>query len=258
METKELWQNWSLEKEYGELFYKRATGQLPEMESSKSVAKLLKDYYQPGMTLLDARCGAGHYKRRLERVLDENISYTGMDPTAYYLELGKKAFKDGALFKEGSILDIPFASGAFDLVMCNNVVMHLPPEKIQIAFSELTRVTKSTLVIRALFGVRNYITREVLETKDFDKGDNSGETYSELNLLNSKFRYFNMYTEDFYTGLLHPLEGVSEFSFQKDIDWESFDNTNETNIKSATKTLGSLQISGNLILDWRYIIVRKG
>jgi len=35
---KENWRIWDKDKEYGDLFFKRAIGELPEMESSKALA----------------------------------------------------------------------------------------------------------------------------------------------------------------------------------------------------------------------------
>src|SRR5438034_10610616 len=107
MAVKELWKNWDEEKHYGDLFYKRATGQSPEMESSKAAARLVKEFYKTGDTLLDAGCGAGHYLRSLRGIVDEDIKYSGIDPTAYYIEMAEKAWHGSADFNVGSILDIP-------------------------------------------------------------------------------------------------------------------------------------------------------
>src|SRR5690606_37440313 len=137
MNPKALWNNWDEEKHYGELLFKRATGQSGEMNSSKAISKVIKQFYKPGMKVLDVGCGAGHYLVSLRNIVDKNISYTGVDPTAHYLDLAKKAFGDSANFVQGGVFDIPFGDNSFDIVICNHVILHMPPENISQALSEL-------------------------------------------------------------------------------------------------------------------------
>ncbi len=252
----ELWNNWDEEKHYGDLLYKRAIGESDEMESSKAISRVIKGFYKPNMQLLDVGGGPGHYLRSLRNIVDKDISYTGVDPTSYYIELGKKAFKDSASFKVGSIFDIPFEDNSFDIVMCNHVVMHIPPEKIQRAFDELVRVSRNKVVVRAMFGERNYIVREVLTHNDIDPENPEKIKYTDFNLTNSIFRYFNMYTQEFYQQAIEKNNKV-RVEYRVDKDWKPFDNTNQAKINTATKTMGDFQVSGNLILDWRFIIIDK-
>lgn len=42
------WKVWDKEQTYGDLFFKRATGELPEMESSKALAKVIEPYLEEG------------------------------------------------------------------------------------------------------------------------------------------------------------------------------------------------------------------
>ena len=51
---REAWRGEASGKAYGDLFFKRATGALPEMESSKAAAKRLADMLRPGDRILDA------------------------------------------------------------------------------------------------------------------------------------------------------------------------------------------------------------
>lgn len=255
MSEKQPWKNWTEEKDYGDMFFKRATGELPEMESSKSVSNLLKTFYKPGMSLLDVGCGTGHYLRSLQEHLDKNINYNGTDATPYYIELAQKAFNNPAIFKVGDILNLPYEDKSYDIVMCNNVVMHLPPN-LEKPISELIRLSKKYVVIRAMFGDRNYVVREVLTKKDleFDKNETNVSSY-DLEKLN--FRYFNMYTESYYRDLINSLAPGSKVTIEKDNNWKPFDNSSDSKTPTATKTMGEFQVSGNLILDWRFIIIEK-
>jgi ubiquinone/menaquinone biosynthesis C-methylase UbiE len=255
MAEKQAWINWDEEKDYGDMFYKRAVGELPEMESSKAVSQLLKPIYQPSMSLLDVGCGVGHYLRSLRLHLDKDINYHGTDATAYYIELAKKAYKDDSLFTVGSVFDLPFENATFDIVMSNNLVMHLPPN-LEKPFAELLRVSKKHIVIRAMFGDRNYVVREVLTKKDFEfEKDDIQVSSFDLEKLN--FRYFNMYTEEYYRNLISSLAPKSKVHIEKDNNWKPFNNSSDSNTPTATKTMGEYQLSGNLILDWRFIIIEK-
>jgi ubiquinone/menaquinone biosynthesis C-methylase UbiE len=256
MSQKELWKNWDEEKHYGDLFYKRATGQSPEMQSSGAASRVIKEFYTGKETLLDVGCGAGHYLKSLRNIVAEDIKYTGVDPTAYYIELAQKAYNGSADFKVGSIFDIPFEDNSFDIVMCNNVVMHLPPENIKKAFDELMRVARKKIVVRAMFGIRNYIVREILTGNDLEPGSLDKIVYEDFDLTNSKFRYFNSYTQDFYEQMIQKDNKVS-IEIRPDRDWKQFDNIPDAKIETATKTLADYQVSGNIILDWRFILIDK-
>ena len=118
---------WHEDKKYGEVFFKRAVGEMDEMESTKSVCSVLKTIYKPGMKVLDVGCGAGHYLKGLRERVDANINYTGVDATEYYVNLAREAYQDDALFRVGDIFNLDFEDREFDIVMCNNVVVHLPP-----------------------------------------------------------------------------------------------------------------------------------
>jgi SAM-dependent methyltransferase len=90
---------------YGNLFIKRATGQLPEMESSKALAKIVAKYIKNNDNILDAGCGAGHYLRSLDKLIKKNFIYTGLDATAKHIDIAKKIFlnKKGVRARKQSI-----------------------------------------------------------------------------------------------------------------------------------------------------------
>ena len=83
------WKSWDYDTAYGDVFYQRAIGELDEMESSKALCQVVSRFYQAGMTLADVGCGAGHYLRSLRARVDEDINYTGIDATPYYIELAQ-------------------------------------------------------------------------------------------------------------------------------------------------------------------------
>src|SRR3989338_953484 len=145
MLKKNNWRIWDKMPAYGETLYKRATGKSEDMESAKSLSEILASFYRSGMKILDVGCGAGHYLRVFKSKLDKNIDYTGLDATKYYIRLARKAF-NRSQFLVGDIFDLPFGSNVFDIVVCNNVILHLPPPPTK-AIAELIRVAKKYVVI---------------------------------------------------------------------------------------------------------------
>ena len=86
------WKVWDKEKAYGDLFFKRATGELPEMESSKALARIIQSYLEDGDKIGDIGCGAGHYLRSIDKRATNKFHYLGIDQTAYYIEKANEAF----------------------------------------------------------------------------------------------------------------------------------------------------------------------
>ncbi|MCK4822948.1 class I SAM-dependent methyltransferase, partial [bacterium] len=123
---KNNWRIWETDPSVESSLLRRATGELPEMESTKQLVELVKEVYEPGMKILDVGCGPGHYYRGL-RQIDESIKYTGLDATKPYIDFAKNAFSGtNAKFIVGDIFNIPDEIGEFEIVVCCNVILHLP------------------------------------------------------------------------------------------------------------------------------------
>jgi len=145
------WRVWDLWPEYGETLFKRATGDAPEMESSKATCEFLSRVYRRGMSVLDVGCGAGHYYRSLMERLDPDIDYHGVDITEHYIELAKKAYSSPNRFSVGDIYDLQFPDKSIDIVFCSNALMNLPPPPTR-PIEELIRVARNHVIIRTLLG----------------------------------------------------------------------------------------------------------
>ncbi len=153
------------------------------------------------------------------------------------------------------IFNLQFDENAFDIVTCNNVILHLPPPPIK-AISELIRVSKKYIVLRTVFGERNYITKHIynpdevegssLPEGDLIKPDGSIDSYS----------FFNMYTEQYFRNVIYGIDPGVDIQIHIDNEWQFFDNE-ELGFKTGTKVVDDKQVSGNLILDWRFIILTK-
>lgn len=249
------WKIWEDCHMSGEVYYKIAIGERSEMESAKALCKILKPLYKKRMRVLDVGCGVGHYLRTLRKEIDMNIDYLGVDITEKRIQLAKKAFKDEVEFRVGDIFNLEFEDSAFDIVICNNMILHLPPNPTK-AIAELTRVSGKYVIIRTLFGKRNYIIKE-LRTADELEGAVSREgdiidTNGEVMFYN----YFNMYTSSYFKDIIQDIDKKLKIRIEKDNNFARFDNR-DVGVETATVVVDGKQIAGNLILDWRFITLVK-
>jgi len=225
---KENYRIWNNDNEYGKIFNERATGKRDDMECAKSLSLLLKkSIYKKHHSVLDVGCGAGHYLKTFRTYLDPSIDYTGCDITSYYIELARSTFDD-VTFNIEDIYNLTFDDDAFDIVLCNNVILHLPPHPIE-AIKELIRVSKRYVIMRVPIGKLQYIIKEI-KPKGWD--------------------YFNLYTLDDY----YKMIGNYSITDKKDL---SIVNEKYHERKETTKKIDNSQVSGNILLDWHFIIIDK-
>jgi ubiquinone/menaquinone biosynthesis C-methylase UbiE len=93
-------------------------------------------------TVLDAGCGEGETLERLAGILPAYP--VGVDLNPESVEFAKKRLP-GAEISVGNLLELPFADSDFDLVLCLEVLEHLPDPGA--GLSELLRVAGSDVVI---------------------------------------------------------------------------------------------------------------
>jgi cyclopropane fatty-acyl-phospholipid synthase-like methyltransferase len=102
---RESWGNLTpVGRRYGQLLYRRAVGELPEMESSKAIAKRVARELIHGDKLLDVGCGAGHYLKSLRNIVPYLFKYVGVDASADYLVDGMQVV--GAIIQPWAWLQI--------------------------------------------------------------------------------------------------------------------------------------------------------
>lgn len=250
------WRIWGDEAEYGNVFYKRATAELPEMESSKAVTKHLAGLAKPDDLILDVGCGAGHYLRSLLNGLPSPFSYHGIDATANYIALANEAWGGvqneklrSAHFQQGDIFNIDLSDAYADVVMCNNVLLHLP--SVEQPIRELVRVSKKYTVIRALIGENSFRIRQVMEPEEYDQ---AGDPVN--------FFFYNIYSERYIRAVLGRIPGIKSVRFISDNDYDpanlvkSISDYEETP-KDITKIMNGLQVNNYIIQPWMFVIVEK-
>ena len=95
-------------------------------------------------SVLDAGCGEGFGVHELAR-RDPSLVLAGIDLDAEAVAYAEARFGDVASFMRGSVLELPCDAGAFDLVLCSEVLEHLSaPER---AIAEMKRVARTHVLI---------------------------------------------------------------------------------------------------------------
>ena len=238
-------------KDYGDLFFKRAAGQLPEMESSKAAAKRVRSLLGAGQMLADIGCGAGHYYRSLRASIPFAFRYLGVDATPYYVQRARAAFQSdaNARFVEGDIFDLPLEDQAADAVMCNNVLLHLP--SIAMPIAELLRIARRVVLARTLVWDRSYVVKDVAPEVAGDEFDETGEPRS--------FHFLNISSEKYLRRLLGSNERVRSVSFERDGDYDpqkvADTGTHLAHAWDRTSVANGMQVSGALLLPWTWVTV---
>lgn len=254
----EAWQIWDGDKEYGDLLYERAVGNLAEMESSQAAARHVAGLAEENNVILDAGCGAGHYLVSLDKVLKVPFNYYGIDSTKHYIELARKAFaqdinenplRRSCRFEVGDIFDLDLESGFADIVMCNNVLLHLP--SIEKPIQELWRVTKRFLVLRTLIGKTSFRIKQINPPEEYAA---DGEPLN--------FHFFNIYSQEYMTRLIRKLDAVQTHKFIEDKDYDPR-NIGASNYKEGrephdlTSIIDGMQVNNYVIQPWQFLIIEK-
>lgn len=91
--------------------------------------------------VLDAGCGYGYVSRFLADHTGARASVVGIDVSEAMLAHARTLSDQRLSFVRGSVTDLPFPSGAFDLVVSNSVIEHVPMHLRKGALREIVRVT---------------------------------------------------------------------------------------------------------------------
>lgn len=246
--TKEKSKIWEKDPSVEQRTFKRVTGELQEMESTKQLVDLISDIYHPGMMVLDVGCAAGHYYNGLKRI-DSDLEYWGVDATVPYIEFAKKHFKDNrrANFLVGDIFNLPEnLTNSFDIVYCCNLILHLP--SFQVPIENLIRASKKYCIIRTLVAEKTHLS-QFLYTDSFDENGDP-----------SDFVHQNTYSASSIESFISSL-GCYKVKFIGDkFDGNQINNEYKefSGLQSAvTNVRNNVQIAGSKVFEWKWIKIEK-
>lgn len=241
-----------------EIYYKRAIGELPEMECSKAISSLISEFINENDHILDVGCACGHYLRSLKNKIKYKFKYTGIDPYEILLRKANIAWSNevNVNFKIGNIYDLPMKDSSVDIIMCNNVFLHLP--EIVKPLQELFRVSRKRIILRHLLYEKSYRIQLVYnnewwpytDVKPINEFDEEGNPIS--------FSYFNIHSFSYFKSIINDLCPNSKINFIKDTEYKE-ENLNISATKEGfiepTKVVHGNQISGCIVLPNYFVSI---
>jgi len=248
------WNTWKLDEinMSGSSYYKRAKGEIPEKDCSRSFAHFMLNnkLYNPGDEILDLGCASGHYLKSFREHLDKDVLYTGIDSHMDFLQWGAIIFgvNEKANFVNCDGMNLPFKDNSFDIGIVQ--LFHFFYDVME-ALKETCRVCKKYVIWRTpVSHIANYTVKIFLDKTFAELGNITVDTKSH------KYDIYNIFTPKYIEGMIESL-GYKLVKWEKDTDFGEFDNTSlpEFAKQPATKVVSGLQINGALNLDWTYFVI---
>ena len=139
--------------------------------------------------ILEIGCGTGFLTRQLK----ERGDLTATDNSPNMLKNVKGKIKQGVIFKQVNLFEIPFEGASFDTVVSLRVYSHLDKKEILDAFLEAARVLRSGGNFIFDFEGRSILRRIIEEIYTLLKGKQGTETYQypikDIKGLSEKFNF---------------------------------------------------------------------
>lgn len=238
------WQQWQERPEVEGTLADRARGNLPEMESTRQLAELVGEVYQPGMRVLDVGCNAGHYLRGLRRV-DPELDYVGVDAYSHYIDQATEIFSDDphARFEIKDIHEPLFPDDPFDVVFCCNVILHLPDFRTPLA--NLLESTREVCFVRTLLGERTTKVRRAV----VEELDDEGEPL--------EFIFQNTWSRELVRSEIQELGWnveMIEDTFDPAVLAAEFDSVKKG---QGTGVIGDRQVDGVVLFNWEWLKITR-
>ena len=100
--------------------------------------------------LLDAGCGSGTYVPHLLGLGITPDQYLGVDSSRKMLAIARRKHP-GWKFRKADLCHLPFQDDSFHVVLCADVIQHVPLADTEQVLGELIRVARKAIVLRAWF-----------------------------------------------------------------------------------------------------------
>jgi SAM-dependent methyltransferase len=152
---------WEHSKLYPASLVERAGGDAEEMDAARQAAAILRQHLEPGASVLDVGCGAGHLWRSLEPL---GLEYFGIDSYARGIEIGRALLElPASRLRPLALEELP-RDERYDAVVSLSVLLYAPDFRAPL--DALAGAATRLLVIRSSFGDETevrYLRDEALE-----------------------------------------------------------------------------------------------
>jgi ubiquinone/menaquinone biosynthesis C-methylase UbiE len=244
---------------YLNLSIKRSKGQLPDLEVAKAYSKIIsKIKLINNFSILDVGCLTGHFYRTFKKKIKKNFYYTGIDPWTNHINAAKKIWKNdkNINFKLGWAQNIPYKKNQFDVVVCSNVLTHIP--EIRKPLREMLRVTKKYLILRTPVHNKSYRIQMVLNSKWFKFTNVPPKNEFDSKGNPRVYEYFDVHSKDFLTSVIKKITPKAKVRFIRDTFFSSKNIMNKKENKLAgTQVVKGMQVADLLILPHYFVIIEK-
>ncbi|TIP03010.1 MAG: class I SAM-dependent methyltransferase [Mesorhizobium sp.] len=137
------WENWDVGEIANEIHTIWQNSPVEDAHRQELVDIVLGYVSTAAASILEVGCGTGLIYQKLMGHLPADASYMGVDSSSKMLDIARRGFPEGQfLFGDGYELD--FNDGEFDVVLCFEVLGHIP--EIEQFIAELLRVARRTCI----------------------------------------------------------------------------------------------------------------
>lgn len=143
------------------------------LRRKSTVDRMLESLISSGDAFLDVGCGTGEYLSTARRLGAEVV--VGADIAATYLRR-LQSHESRASLVQASGVSLPFAPQSFDVVLCSEVIEHVPDEVASAMVGELARIARRSICITtpnrdaAIRRVARRIRPERIDALDLEVG----------------------------------------------------------------------------------------
>lgn len=155
---------WNHSAAVRELYRRRARDEAEEMTCAGQAAELLRALAEPGDSVLDVGCGAGHFFHALRR-RNIALAYYGIDATATFIDIAKQELPAFGLPADHMhTLRVEDFRGTTDHVVCINVLSNL--DNFHRPLERILQAARKSVVLRESItdgGSTNYVRDNFLD-----------------------------------------------------------------------------------------------